>query len=269
MDPDDLLELAKDRNFITGIYNYCDRWCARCPFTSRCFLYASEKADPDLDDPEVRDLNNAKFWRKLAMIFQDAHDLIRKCAEEAGVDLDSIEAESAIVEHDREVEAAKRHELSVLARDYARMVQDWFADDFPQEEATYAEAARADSADEKVDGAAALEVIRWYQFLIAAKVFRALLADDEETTIVFADDEMVRDTAQNDSNGSAKVALISIDRSMSAWRVVQSCFPEKTNSAMPLLIALERLRDGVETVLPEARNFVRPGFDEVGADFVS
>src|SRR5262245_58416083 len=40
----DFLDLAKDPNFISGIYNYCDRWCERCAFTSRCFLYATEKS---------------------------------------------------------------------------------------------------------------------------------------------------------------------------------------------------------------------------------
>jgi hypothetical protein len=36
----------------------------------RCFLYATEQADPDLDDPEVRDITNEKFWRKLQSISQ-------------------------------------------------------------------------------------------------------------------------------------------------------------------------------------------------------
>jgi len=267
---DDLSELAKDPNFISGIYNYCDRWCERCPFTSRCFLYATEKADPDDDDPEARDLNNAKFWGKLAVIFKDTHDLIRKCAEEAGVDLDSIEAEAAIAAHDRKTETAKKHELSTLARDYARMVEQWFAKELAEEEKIHADADGAESAGEKIDLGATVEVIRWYQFFIAAKVFRALLRDDDEIEDDFADDsEMVRDAAQNDSNGSAKVALIAIDRSMSAWRTVQCCLPHKKDSTVPLMALLERLRDGLETVLPQARDFVRPGFDEIISDFVS
>ena len=26
--------------FILGIYNYCDGWCERCPFTNRCRVFA-------------------------------------------------------------------------------------------------------------------------------------------------------------------------------------------------------------------------------------
>ena len=33
MDKNDLLKLATDPKYIPGIYNYCDRWCERCPFT--------------------------------------------------------------------------------------------------------------------------------------------------------------------------------------------------------------------------------------------
>ena len=36
MDKHDLLKLAADPKYIPGIYNYCDRWCERCPFTSQC-----------------------------------------------------------------------------------------------------------------------------------------------------------------------------------------------------------------------------------------
>ena len=31
-----------DQGFIPGVYNYCDRWCERCPFASRCRSYAME-----------------------------------------------------------------------------------------------------------------------------------------------------------------------------------------------------------------------------------
>src|SRR5437867_1062460 len=79
-----LLELAANPDFISGIYNYCDRWCERCQFASRCFLYATEQADPDLDDPEVRDISNEKFWRKLQSIFMETAEMIADWAAEAG-----------------------------------------------------------------------------------------------------------------------------------------------------------------------------------------
>lgn len=41
MDKKRLLEMAENPDFIPGIYNYCDRWCERCAFTSRCLTYAA------------------------------------------------------------------------------------------------------------------------------------------------------------------------------------------------------------------------------------
>jgi hypothetical protein len=34
-------------------------------------LYAIGQADPQADDPELRDLSNEKFWQKLRNIFRD------------------------------------------------------------------------------------------------------------------------------------------------------------------------------------------------------
>src|SRR5437773_11989406 len=90
----ELRELVRNGEFISGIYNYCDRWCERCPFTARCLVYATEKEDED-DDPESRDIRNDKFWQKLAAIFQETRELIEQWAEEAGVDLSAIDPEAA------------------------------------------------------------------------------------------------------------------------------------------------------------------------------
>ena len=42
-----LTELANSPDLVSGIYNYCDRWCERCPLTSRCLVYAAEQEDND------------------------------------------------------------------------------------------------------------------------------------------------------------------------------------------------------------------------------
>jgi len=54
-----LTELANNPDLISGIYNYCDRWCERCPLTSRCLVYATEQEDND--SPESRDIHNEAF----------------------------------------------------------------------------------------------------------------------------------------------------------------------------------------------------------------
>ncbi len=61
----ELVELAGDPRFISGIYNYCDRWCERCNFTSRCLTYEQLPESSKSDDPAASDLDNAKFWEEM------------------------------------------------------------------------------------------------------------------------------------------------------------------------------------------------------------
>ena len=271
MNRTDLKQLAANPDFISGIYNYCDRWCERCAFSSRCLVFATEKEDPDLDDPGVRDLSNAKFWRKLDSIFKGAHELIRECAQEAGIDIDAMDTEEAIADEQAETENAAGHQLSVLARNYGGAVDTWFENEVVAAETLTDEAsAQASREATAIDIQSAVEVIRWYQFFIAAKVFRALMGNDDERDGVYpADNEDEINPAQTDANGSAKIALIAIERSLGAWRIMQSCVPDKTDSIAPMMATLENLRCGIEETHPLARDFIRPGFDEAITEFAS
>ena len=100
-----------------------------------------------------------------------------------------------------------------------------------------------------------LEIAAHDALFISAKLHRALSGGDPYER---NDDES--HPVQNDWNGSAKVALISIERSEAAWRVIAGATGEET----PAMLAdeLRNLKREVETVFPKAWSFVRPGFDE-------
>ena len=70
------------------------------------------------------------------------------------------------------------------------------------------------------------------------------------------------DSRDSDADGSAKVALIGIDRSLAAWRVLHERVQQGVEDIREIMFLLERLRRKVETVFPGSRSFVRPGFDE-------
>jgi hypothetical protein len=251
----DLVELADNPDFISGIYNYCDRWCERCPFTSRCLLYATEKEDED-DNPDSRDIRNAAFWERLQSIFKQTHEMIVAWAEENGVDLSAIDTDDVAAEREQ-MDEARGNELAVAAESYAWDVNKWFDEELGMQTSDDSGAPAAEIGSEDGSLEDALEVIRWYQFQIAAKTVRALMSDDNEEEI---DEEALN---IKDSDGSAKVALIGMDRSISAWRIVQLALPDKADSILPYLVALERLRQNMEQAFPRARDFIRPGFDEV------
>lgn len=288
MDKEELLALARNPDFISGIYNYCDRWCERCPLTARCFLYATEQADEDLSDPEVHDINNRKFWEKLQSIFESTAELLREWAAEAGVDLESVDIAQARNEAEQERQRVGQDEIAQAARDYAVAVEDWFKTEMNPRMDLHDDRTTSapDESDLRISDS--IEVIRWYQFFVAAKVHRALsgiegideeaFADEEILSFDFTadddadeldDEEIVARSSLIDSNGSAKIALVAIDRSIWAWQAMQISVSEQSETIKPLLLQLERLRRSLEARFPRARDFIRPGFDENLSEFVS
>jgi hypothetical protein len=288
MHKEDLLALAENPNFISGVYNYCDRWCERCPLTARCFLYATEQADGDLSDPEVHDINNEKFWKKLQNIFESTAEMLREWAAEAGVDLDSIDVAEAVEESEKERQRVAQDELAQAAREYAVAVEDWFKTEMEARLDVYQDQTTSAQDESDLSVSDAIAVIRWYQFFVAAKVHRALsgidgideeaFADEEVLSFDFTadddadeldDEEIVARSSLIDSNGSAKIALVAIDRSIWAWQAMQMSVSEQSETIKPLLLQLERLRRNLEARFPRARDFIRPGFDENLSEFVS
>jgi cytochrome P450 len=233
-----LTELANNPDLISGIYNYCDRWCERCPLTSRCLVYATEQEDDD--SPQSRDLRNEAFWRKLSAIFQETREMIVDWAQNAGIDFNAF-AEEDEARHKRKRQLVDNHPLTRAGKKYANTATDWFREFDQMLEVSDAEDAR--------------EVIQWYQYQIAVKTIRALSGRKEEL-----EDPEIADFPR-DSDGSAKVALIGIDRSIAAWRMMQMSLPDRVESIVPLILQLERLRQRLEKSFPQARAFVRPGFD--------
>ena len=101
----------------------------------------------------------------------------------------------------------------------------------------------------------ALAVVQWDLFLIHVKISRALDGRDEYPNGA----PFEPDAVQSDWNGSAKVALISIERSERAWRELAGERPG--DAATVLADTLARLRQMMSDEFPRAMAFRRPGFD--------
>ncbi len=282
MDKNELIQLAANRDLISGIYNYCDRWCERCPFTKRCLVFATEKADGAFDDSEIDDINNARFWQKLESTFKQVRRMIVDWAEEEGIDLETLEGEVLLADREQQRQDAKEHQLSLAARRYAKLVQGWFEQELEIERRVHDDTTgAANSVEEDIDVSDAIEVIRWYQFFIPSKIFRALMSfehhmsagalvpDERCEAAGPVADEMFVEISGNHADGSAKIALIAIDRSLNAWHILQRSLPDKTDSIVPMLVTLDRIRNATEATFPRARDFMRPGFDETQSEFVS
>jgi hypothetical protein len=239
--------------FVPGVYNYCDRWCERCPFNTRCVIAAlhvrleearargEDLASVDVpdEDPSAEDDGVARPWLDAA--FAAAVNRPPTPAEER-------ELEERRQERDR---LRKADPLVVRSREYA---------DLACRIATVLRADLEGRGDPVV--LAALETIAWHAFAIAAKTSRAVggelrrLLDDEE-------DEETEDDLLSDWNGSAKVARLMIAESREAWTVLMQV-GRATADGLPVKMVerLERLDQDLAGRFPRAMDFVRPGFDE-------
>jgi len=247
--------------YIPGIYNYCDRWCERCRFTTRCLnCTLVEEKFGDLEDG---DINNVAFWERLTETFQEALTMLHKIAGEEGICLEAITGEESTGGEKASEEEGVVSLILHLSEDYISRVADWFEENEYRlkKELRHHKGnpgLRVISSQTPKAGVAvrdALETIRWYQYQIHVKLDRALKSrktEDSQDEIDFP----------KDSDGSAKVALLGIDRSITAWDALSKYLPGETEPILKTSIFLHRLRVRIEKQFPEAKGFIRPGFDE-------
>lgn len=260
MDKDRIEELAGDPRFIPGIYNYCDRWCERCPFTWRCLNYAMSE-EMEREQAQSRDAANQTFWDQLDEVFETTAEMIEEQIDEVDFELDEDEFEEYTEQAEEVHDAAMSQPFSRLAKKYVDVVDQWFRlheELVGDKDAEHESHAQADTPGAATDNEAAalrdcLDVLRWYQPQIWVKLCRAASG-----AIRAQNDEI--EVFQEDADGSAKVAIVGIERSIAAWATVLGRFPDHEDPVFALAL-LKRLLRQVEAAFPNARAFVRPGFD--------
>jgi hypothetical protein len=247
-------------NHISGIHNYCDKWCERCTFTNRCAVFASEQ---DLS-PEENDISNKSFWDKIYNTFADAMVMLQKAAADNGIDLndlDTDEMKAYAAKKEKDTEDARKHPLIKYCTEYMMEARALLKNNEALKEKGVAESQLIELGLKDIEDSQKsfssinenLEIIQWYLFQINVKFMRAFSSFEEDEDDIFTND---------DSNGSAKVALIAADRCLIAWQNIIQLIPEMQDEVIPMLSLLQKIRRIGETVFPNAMAFIRPGLDE-------
>jgi hypothetical protein len=229
---------------IDFISAYCDSWCERCAFTSRCSSYAVRIALTMCD-------GDFRAALELAVGAPPPRDPAEVARREAFLEelQDYEPTEAALAETIREEEGREERldesPVTTAAERFSVLAADWVASHHDQ----FSSPADAQLAE-------AWEIVSWDTHLIAAKLHRALHGRDE----FMRGEGFEDDPIQNDWNGSAKVALISIERSLDAWAGIAAAFSD--SEAAAIAGELRQLKDAVECAFPGAWKFIRPGFDQ-------
>jgi hypothetical protein len=221
--------------FILGVYNYCDRWCETCPVTSRCRVFV-DRAEFDAGlDANLRPVLDAP------PLPQDVPPPVPRWLQEC-IDEMNETARPPVAAGDMAhlfPDVAPEHQpIEKRARAYSFDAAGWLQ--------TVEPPAAHDHPDPR-------SVVLHYCAFIPPKVHRALIGlscwkQDPDLT--------------DDHIGSAKIALIAIDRSRAAWIALADRGLASVADAARFVFVLGRLADDLERVFPNARSFVRPGLDE-------
>lgn len=259
---------VRDPALVPGVYNYCDRWCERCELTGRCLLFKMEQSRSvrrgGTGRRRSRDLHRDAFWDELATSFELAMRVIRREAQKHGIDLDSPDALADMERDERERRRRVARQGSTLHRaataywKAAKALMERLRPELAATGRALNTQARLGAGQPHVIASEiheALEVVQWYLWMIDVKLQRAVSARVDSQT-------GPGDNGADDADGSAKVALIAIDRSIGAWARLREHLSGEADAILDLLVQLERLRRAAEREFPRARAFKRPGFDD-------
>jgi hypothetical protein len=235
-----------DFDRIDFISAYCDRWCEQCAFTTRCSEYAVEAA---LEMCEG-DLAAAIDLAVGLPASPSGPTQNRRAAlpdEFIAVEPTPHELEAMRREEDARTDRIDEEALITACERMHLLARDWLG--------RHREAASTHSrrlAD-------AVAVIGWDAGIIHAKLRRALRGRDE----YLHGRPFEKDPVQNDWNGSAKVALISIRRSAAAWTAAAEELND--DAARAMAAELRTVEREALRAFPDAWRFKRPGFDDPAA----
>ncbi len=213
------------------------------------------------------DTENKAFWDKIGKNFETATKLLKKAAKKYGIDLNAVSEEEKndhFLKRKRDRNAVKSHPLAKDTLIYIEKGRKLLGNDELMKEKASDMVRQFElgmQSEDQVSGEVTVikdcqEIITWYLHFIHVKFMRALMGKMED------DGWQEANGFQRDCDGSAKIAMIAIDKSIEAWTLMLQFVPAAEDEIIELLAILQKARRMAESEFPKARTFIRPGFDE-------
>lgn len=226
-------EADNNPDIISGIYNYCDRWCERCKFIKRCRVGLMELESLDDDDTD-----GSGIWDELSAIFETTFEMIIQKADELGIDLNDAP--------EIEIKKRKNSHLEKIASNYAHNVYKWLSENKTMFDEKVMKVVETELA--VPDYKDALDIIVWYESLILVKIKTA------KSTLLKVDEfDETYEYLKEHSNGLAKISLIAIDRSIEAFTLLFYHFPQFEDRILGFLKQLSEIKKTLLVEFPGPR----------------
>jgi hypothetical protein len=252
--------------FIENIFAYCDRWCERCAFTSRCRGFVNNENLP-VTELLKTDEKNRQFWENVNAFLPEATTFVKETAQKNNLDLTTFDNIPKQVKFDLFQRKAISNNVLKSGRQYEDMVDDWL-DNQMENNCIVAVETRLGGAYKIVSSVISNEeqnfvndmisVIVRYQLQLYLKISRAYYSKG-----ISAEQNDSNKEAATDANGTVKAVLEMIDRSLSAWYVCNTKIHNGSDEDIfQIMVLLTRIKNNLLSDFPESHKFIRPGFDE-------
>jgi len=236
-------KVTSGKDIISGIHNYCDRWCERCTHTKHCSVYQMDSRNED----EISDMDNQEFWDTLSLNMAASFMMLHQMMEEQGIDPNDIPN----YEEPEHIET----EAEKTTKEYSNKIVKWLNSNTETfKDVMLREGMENEAMVLAIDDA--VEVLHWYSFFIHVKCHRAMHTNDD-----FWDEDDDFEFRYHDNLGSAKITTISINRSMESLTFLLKYIPKQESEIIDLLVLLEKSKKLISKRWPTAMEFRRPGFD--------
>jgi len=241
---------------IPGIYLYCNRWCEKCPFTTKCEAFG---ADRELQTAE-HDKEMKAFWQELEAGISSAEANIVAVASAKELSLTKFDEPKQKKNFDLFQKGAQTNLILKAGRDYEDIVDDWF--DKAIEEYGLALVETKTGAMPKLDTLLPgnesvnqmFEIVMRFQLQVYLKLSRMFYSKGREG------DELEEGVEADNPVAVAKTTLETLMRSFAAWSVIAEKYPED-EMVFDTQVLLLRLKNNIIAEFPGAESFVRVGLD--------
>lgn len=253
------------KTYIPGIYNYCDRWCEKCEFTSNCYLFTTESritSHQILNNgelPEADDIFKAEDFADSDEIINEEEDFFVD-NEDDYFDIDdelSQEDYEEYIQRKRSSLEENKTLLEELTKEYLDKSHKLVKaidkkDNLSQPPKENLEVSFTKNLYNN------FEIFCYYHMFIHVKFKRAIHG---KIDLAEEDDDEMKEISKDDMNGSAKVATISVNNSIAALNELFGLLPEYIKEIGELLVLLGKIKNEAEKEFPDCMSFKRPGLD--------
>jgi hypothetical protein len=228
-------------NNLTGVHNYCSRWCERCPFPDRCSAFELSQQFAKVSDLDLKP-NVPTALPAMSRPFSSYWPVLKQCLAENGQDwltnAYGIDEQHPTVSSGLDIKSTRKLSAQVVLDLFVICNQNSLAWVKRDEEF-------------QTDCGQGTASLRWYGPMVGPKFARVLPSAED---LEFGVDE-------SGKSPTVKLLHLILARSIAGATLTLEAYPNAAVQLLPLVVKYCRLLNYLRIRYPEAHSLQRTVFD--------